>query len=129
MPLIRLDVIKGRSKEELKKLLDTVYQVASEEFHLREHDRFQIVTQHDPSEMIIEDVGLGFKRTDKFVMISITSSPRKESDKEHFYARLAKDLQEKCGIDPQDIMVNFTFNTPSDWSFGEGEAQYLNGKL
>jgi hypothetical protein len=26
-------------------------------------------------------------------------------------------------------MVNFVQNTDDDWSFGNGEAQFLNGKL
>ena len=34
MPLMRVDMIKGRSNEEIRKILDIAYQVASEEFHL-----------------------------------------------------------------------------------------------
>ncbi|MBQ8919284.1 MAG: tautomerase family protein [Acidaminococcaceae bacterium] len=129
MPLMRVDMIKGRSKEEIRQILDIAYQVASEEFHLLPRDRYQIVTQHDPSEMIIEDVGLGFNRTDRFIMFSITSSPRQLEDKKRFYARLVKELHEKTGISPEDVMINITCNTKEDWSFGMGEAQFLNGKL
>lgn len=129
MPLMRVDMIKGRSKEEIRQILDIAYQAASEEFHLLPRDRFQIVTQHDPDEMIIEDVGLGFTRTDKFLMFSITSSPRQLEDKKRFYARLVKDLNEKTGVSPEDVMINITCNTKEDWSFGMGEPQFLNGSL
>ena len=129
MPLMRVDMVKGRSKEEIRRILDIAYQVASEEFHLLPRDRFQIVTQHDPEEMVIEDVGLGFTRTDRFLMFSITSSPRQLEDKKRFYARLVRELNEQLGVSPEDVMINLTCNTKEDWSFGMGEAQFLNGKL
>lgn len=129
MPLMRFDLYKGRSKEEIKQILDITYQVASETFHLLPHDRYQIVTQHDPEEMVIEDVGLGFKRTNKFVMISLVSSPRKKEDKIKFYQTLVAELHAKARIPTEDIMINITPNTKEDWRFGKGEAQFLNGKL
>lgn len=129
MPLMRVDMIKGRSKEEIRKILDIAYQVASEEFHLLPRDRFQIVTQHEPDEMIMEDVGLGFKRTENFLMFSITSSPRQLEDKKNFYRRLVQELNHQVGISPDDVMINMTCNIKEDWSFGHGEAQFLNGKL
>jgi len=126
---MRFDMYRGRTKEEIKQILDITYEIATKEFHLLPHDRYQIVTQHDPEEMVIEDVGLGLKRTDKFIMISLTSSPRTREDKENFYKKLVQELHIKTGISPEDIMINITPNTKEDWSFGNGEAQFLNGKL
>ena len=87
------------------------------------------MTQHDPEEMIIQDVGLGFDRTDQFLMFSLTSSPRAEDDKQRFYARLVKELEAGAGVAPADVMINIVGNTRADWSFGNGEAQFMNGKL
>ncbi|MFD1454316.1 tautomerase family protein [Levilactobacillus lanxiensis] len=129
MPLIRIDMFRGRSKAEIKKILDISYQVATEELHLLPRDRYQIVTQHDPEEMIIQDVGLGFERTNQFLMFSLTSSPRAEDDKQRFYARLVKELAAGTGVAPADVMINIVGNTRADWSFGNGEAQFMNGKL
>lgn len=129
MPLMRFDMYKGRSKDEIKQILDITYEVASKEFHLLPHDRYQVVTQHDPEEMIIEDVGLGFKRTKNYILISLTSSPRTKEDKVRFYHNLVARLHEETGISAEDVMINITSNTKEDWSFGNGEAQFLNGKL
>jgi len=129
MPLMRIDMFRGRSKAEIKKILDISYQVATEELHLLPRDRYQIVTQHDPEEMIIQDVGLGFDRTDQFLMFSLTSSPRAEDDKQRFYARLVKELEAGAGVASADVMINIVGNTRADWSFGNGEAQFMNGKL
>lgn len=129
MPLMRIDMYRGRSKAEIKKILDIAYQVATEELHLLSRDRYQIVTQHDPEEMIVWDVGLGFDRTEKTLIVSLTSSPREEADKERFYARLVKELAAGAGVPPTDVLINITTNTKADWSFGNGEAQFMNGKL
>lgn len=129
MPLMRFDMYKGRSKAEIRQILDITYEVATRDFHLLPHDRYQIVTQHDPEEMVIEDVGLDFKRTQDFIMISLTSSPRQQLDKITFYKNLVTELHDKVGISPEDVMINITSNTKEDWSFGNGEAQFLNGKL
>lgn len=129
MPLMRFDMYKGRTKAEIRQILDVTYEIATRDFHLLPHDRYQIVTQHDPEEMVIEDVGLGLKRTKDFVIISLTSSPRTVEDKQKFYADLVEELHKKTGISPEDIMINITPNTKEDWSFGNGEAQFLNGKL
>lgn len=129
MPLMRIDMYRGRSKTAIKQILDITYQVATEDFHLLPRDRYQIVTQHDPEELIIEDVGLGFQRTHDFLMISLTSSPRDVADKQRFYQHVVSELHEQTGIAPADVMINITPNTKEDWSFGNGEAQFLNGKL
>ena len=129
MPLMRVDMIRGRSKAEIRQILDIAYQVASEEFHLLPRDRYQVVTQHEPEEMVIEDVGLGLPRSTKFLLFSLTSSPRAEADKERFYALLVQELSTHTDVAPSDIMINLVTNTKADWSFGNGEAQFLNGKL
>ena len=126
---MRIDMIKGRSKKEIRNIMDIAYEVASQEFHLLPHDRFQIVTQHDADEMIMEDVGLGFERTDKMLIFSLTSSPREQADKKRFYARLVKELHARADVASADVMINMTLNTKEDWSFGMGEAQFMNGKL
>ncbi|KRL66832.1 tautomerase family protein [Companilactobacillus versmoldensis] len=129
MPMMKIDMYKGRNKEQIKQILDIAYQVSTKEFHLLPHDRYQIVTQHDPEEMVIDDVGLGFNRSQDFLMFSLTSSPRTREEKENFYKNLVAELHDQTGISPEDVMINITPNTKEDWSFGNGEAQFLNGKL
>ena len=129
MPLMKIDIMRGRSKEEIKELLDISYEVMLETLGVPENDRYQIVTQHDENEMIILDTGLGFSRTHEVVVFSLVSRPRTVAQKERFYKKLAMRLNEKMGVNPSDVMVNFSINQDEDWSFGQGEAQFLTGKL
>ncbi|OIR61040.1 tautomerase family protein [Bacillus sp. FMQ74] len=129
MPLMRFDVIEGRDEKSLQLLLDTAHQAMVEAFGVPERDRYQIVHQHPAYELMIQDTGLGLQRSKVLVIISMTSKARTESQKEKLYALLAEKLKEKCGISPEDLMVSITENGDADWSFGLGEAQFLNGKL
>lgn len=129
MPLLRFDVIKGRDEKALKALLDTAHEAMLEAFEVPASDRYQIVHQHEPNELVVEDTGLGLSRSDNLVMISIVSKPRTQHQKERLYALLAERLESECGISPQDLMVSITENGDADWSFGMGEAQFLTGKL
>lgn len=51
MPLMKIDMLRGRSKEEIKEIMDVSYEVMLETLGVPENDRYQIVTQHDENEM------------------------------------------------------------------------------
>lgn len=129
MPLLRFDLIEGRTDEELKTLLDATHDAVVKAFGVPEGDRYQIVQQHRSNEMIIEDTGLGFERSDKVVVISMRSTQRSDKAKKEFYQILVKELGERCGIEPNDVMVSIVTNGAGEWSFGFGKAQFLTGEL
>lgn len=129
MPLLRFDLLEGRSDAELKSLLDAAHEAMVAAFKVPVRDRYQIVHEHKPSRMIVEDTGLDIPRTDKVVMLQVTSRPRSREMKEAFYKGLCERLQADCGIAPTDVMVNFVINSDEDWSFGLGRAQFLVGDL
>jgi len=129
MPLLRFDLIEGRSESELKKILDVTHEVLLETLQVPRHDRYQVVHEHKRSRMVVEDTGLGFARSDKIVVLQITSRPRKREMKQAFYRLLVERLSASCGISPTDVVVNFVTNADEDWSFGAGRAQFLTGDL
>ncbi|OAJ45583.1 tautomerase family protein [Pseudomonas marginalis] len=129
MPLIKIDLIEGRSDDQTRTLLDAVHCAVVEAFQVPEGDRYQIVNEHRPNRMVVEDTGLGIHRTDKIVVISVISRPRTDDAKVKFYQLLAHGLQEKCGIESRDVVVSVVTNTDADWSFGFGRAQFLTGEL
>lgn len=129
MPLMKIDMIKGRSEDEIKQILDISYQIMLKAFHAPNGDRYQLVTQHEPYEMQILDTGLGFERTDQVIVFSLVTRPRTTVEKQNFYSELVKELNEQLGIRIEDIMINLTVNTDEDWSFGFGRAQFLTGEL
>lgn len=129
MPLIKFDLIIGRSPEKLQTLLDATHDAMVRAFNVPERDRYQIVHQHPANEMMIEDTGLGFTRTQDVVVMTVTSRPRSIEQKQAFYKETVEALRDKCGIDPQDVLISIVTNSDEDWSFGLGEAQFITGKL
>jgi hypothetical protein len=129
MPLLRFDLVEGRTDAEISTLLAVTHRVVVEAFKVPERDRYQIVHQHKPAHFIVEDTGLGIERSSKVVVISITSRPRGTDAKLAFYAMLCRELEQHCGISPNDVMVSIVTNEDADWSFGNGRAQFVTGEL
>jgi hypothetical protein len=129
MPLLRFDLIEGRSEAELQALLDAAHNAMLAAFKVPAGDRYQLVHEHKPSRMIIEDTGLGITRTRNVVFLQVTTRPRPREQKELFYRLLVEELQAKCAIAPSDVVVSMVSNTDEDWSFGHGRAQFLTGEL
>ena len=73
MPLLCFDLIQGRSENQIKRILDVTHEVMVTVFNVPGRDRYQIVREHAPSRMIIEDTGLGIERTPN--MLSFKSRP------------------------------------------------------
>ena len=128
-PLLRFDLYEGRTDAELKTLLDAVHRAMLAAFKVPERDRYQIVNEHPPTRMIMEDTGLGIPRTKNFVFIQVTTRPRAREMKELFYRLTVEELERSCGIAPSDVMINLVTCTVEDWSFGLGRAQFLTHEL
>ncbi|GBU16110.1 MULTISPECIES: tautomerase family protein [Methylobacterium] len=129
MPLLHFHVVEGRTDEALKTLLDAAHEAMLEAFKVPPGDRYQIVSEHKPSRMIVEDTGLGIPRTRDVVVVQMVTRPRPEEAKQTFYRLLTEKLEARCGIAPSDVMVSCIVNSDADWSFGNGRAQFLTGEL
>ncbi|KAF2713394.1 4-oxalocrotonate tautomerase [Pleomassaria siparia CBS 279.74] len=130
MPLINIHVIKDqRSPSELRKLADTIHQCILKDFNAPPGDRYQVITQHQPEELIIEDTGLGIPRTNNIVLLQIFQQGRDTKDKQRLFAALAEQLKSQCGLEGSDLVVTLMANSKADWSFGYGKAQFLTGQL
>ena len=128
MPFIRIDMIEGRSSDEIKALLDATHRAVLAAFKVPLRDRYQIAQEHPASHFIAEDTGLGITRTPKCIIVQVTTRPHEREKKVCFYELLCRELSE-CGLAPSDIVVSVVSNTDEDWSFGYGRAQFLTGEL
>lgn len=129
MPLVRFDLVEGRSQPEISTLLDAAHRALVSAFAVPERDRYQIVQEHPESHLVVQDTGLGIERTARVVVVSVTSRPRSEASKLQFYEELCRELKTSCGIESSDVVVAMVINSDADWSFGNGPAQFLTGEL
>ncbi len=129
MPLIRIDLVEGRDRSQIRAIGDALQQTLVDVYGLPERDRFQIVTEHPVGNLIALDVGLGIDRTELLVIIQIfTQAGRTTAAKQEFFAALADNLG-AVGVAGTDLVIGFVENSPADWSFGFGRAQYVTGEL
>jgi 4-oxalocrotonate tautomerase len=126
MPFVRIDLREGKPLDYKRALGEAVHQALVEHLNTPRRDHFQIIQEHPAEHFIYNPHYLEVERTDDMVFIQVTlSKGRSTEQKRAFYARVAELLQEKPGIRPQDVTIHLVENTREDWSFGNGEAQYL----
>lgn len=94
MPIIKIDLIKGKSKDYIKEVLDISYEVMLEAFHAPVGDRYQIVTQHEAYEMQILDTGLGVERTTDVLVFTLITRPRTQEQK-RFLSQASRNVTSK----------------------------------
>jgi phenylpyruvate tautomerase PptA (4-oxalocrotonate tautomerase family) len=129
MPLVRIDAFDGRTDAEVKALLDAAHKAIVKAFHLNERDRYQIYNARPKSHFIMQDTGLGIPRTDKSLIITIVSKERPEILKRRLYKEMTDELSKAVGIPASDVMITIIQNSAADWTFGNGEGQFLTGEL
>lgn len=129
MPLVNVHVLRGRPESELRTLLDAIQDAQVAAFEVPTTDRYQLLIQHDPHEVVVLDTGLGFDRSRNVVVIHVVSRQRTRDAKAEFYTLAVKNLHERLGIDPGDVIITIAENGDEDWSFGGGHAQFLTGEL
>ncbi|ADJ63328.1 tautomerase family protein [Herbaspirillum seropedicae] len=126
MPLVRISLLRGKSRAYRNAIAENVYQALRERFNVPEDDRFMVITEHDPEELIFSRSYMGMARTDDFVLIQLTvSNTRTQAQKNALYARIVERLQQDPGIAPDDVMISLVEGDKGNWSFGQGLAQYV----
>jgi 4-oxalocrotonate tautomerase len=127
MPVVRISLRQGTSLEYRKAFADGVHRAMVEAIAIPPDYRFQVITEHPPEALIYDPQYLGVHRSDRIVFLQITLSfGRKPQQKRKLYKRMAEILAEAHGLLPQDLLINLVETSWENWSFGNGEAQYMN---
>ena len=126
MPLVRIDLLEGKSPEYRKQVGEIVYQAMLNALTVPKDDRFQIITEHPKAELLFDRDYLGVHRSDDCIFVQITlSSGRTVEMKQRFYKAVADGLHETMKVRREDVFINLVEVSKENWSFGNGEAQYV----
>ena len=127
MPLVRIDLLEGKSQEYQAQVGQVVYQTLLDVLNVPKNDRFQVITEHAKGAMPFDRDYLGVHRTDDCIFLQITlNSGRSVELKQRFYKALADRLHEIVKLRREDIFVNLIEVPKENWSYGNGEAQYVS---
>lgn len=112
MPLVRIEILVGKSKEYRKQLLEGVHQALCRSLGIEDSDRFQRLY-----ELPAENFERSESKTDKFTMIEITMFPgRTKEQKAVMYAAIVEELKNRLNIEAADIFI--VINEPSNENWG-----------
>jgi 4-oxalocrotonate tautomerase len=127
MPLVRIDVLQGRSSEQLHAISDGVHRALVETCGVPVLDRFQLIAEHAPGRLIFDPEYLGIQRSAGIVFIQITLNHGRTLDqKRALYAAIARNLAADPGVRTEDTLVSLVEVVKENWSFGNGIAQYAS---
>jgi 4-oxalocrotonate tautomerase len=125
MPFVRIDLVEGQSLEYRRTIGEVVYDAMLATLNVPKDDRFQVITEHPESGMIIDPGYLGVQRTKDCVCIQVTLNDGRTVDqKRAFYKAIADGLHTRLGLRREDVLINLVEVRKENWSFGNGEAQY-----
>ncbi len=112
MPLVRIEVVKGKTVEYKKQMMEGVHVALMNAIQIEDWDRFQRLYEIE-DEFFERSEG----KTDKFTMIEITMfQGRTKEQKAKLYEEIVKELYERLQIQATDIFI--VLNEPPNENWG-----------
>jgi 4-oxalocrotonate tautomerase len=125
MPLVRIDLRKGKSEDYRQKIAQVVYQAMVSAIGVPANDQFEIITEHADTDLICDPDYLGIHRTAELIMIQIfLNEGRSVEQKKMLYKSIADGLAERLKLRREDVFITLVDVKKENWSFGNGIAQY-----
>jgi phenylpyruvate tautomerase PptA (4-oxalocrotonate tautomerase family) len=124
MPLVRIELRKGKDATYREEISRIVHE-ALVSVGVPKDDRFQLISEHEPPNLVFDPTYLGIRRTEDLVMIQITwNEGRTVEQKKALYKAIADGLGGRLGLRREDVFVSLVEVKKENWSFGNGIAQY-----
>jgi 4-oxalocrotonate tautomerase len=127
MPLIRIDMLRGKSVQYRVALRDTIYETLRDVVGVPPDDRHEVITEHDPENLNIAPSFFGVQRSSDAILVQITFNEGRTLDqKRALYLAIVQALQQRAGLRPEDVTINLVEVKKENWSFGNGVAHYID---
>lgn len=124
MPLVRIDLPKGKDAAYHSKVGQVVYESLLS-VGVPVDDRFQVIQEHDANHLVIDPTYLGVQRSKDAIIIQITwNEGRTLEQKRTLYKAIADGCHKEVGLRREDVFISLVETKRENWSFGNGEAQY-----
>jgi len=127
MPLVRIDLLEGKSQEYRAQIGQIVYQAMLDVLNVPKNDRFQTISEYAKDGLQFDRDYLGVHRSDDCVFLQITlNGGRTVEMKQRFYKAVADGLHAVLRLRREDVFISLVEVAKENWSFGNGEAQYAS---
>jgi phenylpyruvate tautomerase PptA (4-oxalocrotonate tautomerase family) len=100
VPLVRVEVRRGRSEAEKAALLESIHRVLVEALRIPDDDRTQRLIEHDPGDFEIPP-----GKSDRYTLVEITMFPGRSLEaKKRLYQGIVGALGEQ-GVPASDVLI------------------------
>ena len=112
MPLVKIELLKGKSAEYKKTLLESVHKGLVESLDIEDWDRFQRIIEYDKADFEFPDF-----KSDNFMIIELTIFPgRTAEQKQNAIAAIKERLSGALSIDLKDVFIVINDPPRENWS-------------
>ncbi|MGH2756247.1 MAG: tautomerase family protein [Actinomycetota bacterium] len=112
MPLVQIEVVKGRSPSEKKALFDAVHDALVEALKIPDDDREQTLVEHESDDFDV--------RSSTYTIVRITMFPgRSLAAKRDLYQAIVRNLG-RLGIQPTDVSIVLQEPPLENWAIRGG---------
>jgi phenylpyruvate tautomerase PptA (4-oxalocrotonate tautomerase family) len=129
MPFVQISMLQGKTSARAAAVSDAVHQALVNVFDISIHDKFHVVQELTPSQLLYPLSYMGIPHTRDIVYIHITCKEGRTTDmKRLLYANIASDVAQRTGMSQDDVVIVLSENKAENWSFGQGRAQLVDGE-
>ncbi len=124
MPLVKVEIIKGKMPEYKKTLLSAIHEALVLSLDVEEDDRFQRLYELD------DDCFERRKaKTDKFTLIELTLLPGRSKElKRRVIKEITHSLQKRLSIQPADVIIIINEPPLENWGCSGEQGSELDMK-
>lgn len=117
MPLVKIEIIKGKTPEHKKALSDGIHQALVDAFQIPENDRLQRLYELDRADFEIPPY-----RTENFTLVELTVFKGRSLDaKRKLYQVIVENLEKDPGVKPTDILIVVHEPPLENWGVAGGK--------
>lgn len=117
MPLVKLEIIKGKSNEYKKAILDGIHDALVEAIKIPDYDRNQRLYELDSI-----NFEKSLNKTENITLIEITMfKGRSTESKRKIYAKITENLANSPGIDGNDLIIVIHEPPLQNWGIRGGK--------
>lgn len=126
MPFVQISLLRGKSSEYVSGIVESVHKALVKEFNVPELDKFQVVHEVEPHQLVFPTSYLGIPHSDDIIYVHITCKEGRTIDmKRRLYQEIATLISSSTGLVEDDVFIVIAENKAENWSFGRGKAQLV----
>ncbi len=115
MPLVKISMIKGRTHDEKRAVMDTIHTALVKSFKIPEYERNIRIEEYKE-----EDYVLPPGRSEKYILVEITAFAGRSTDAKRLLYKNIVDNLKMLGIDAMDVFIVIYEEPLENWGIRGG---------